>query len=151
MVAAKLALSFVPNVEVVTLLTIVFAYVYGYPIVISAFIFCTIDILLYPASPDVIIAYYLYWDALAFVVALFRDKVSATAFYTALAVVGTLIFSILTTATYALFYGVNFFAWYAAGLVYFAIHIASSLVTVLLAFAPLTRLLERHKQGRWRE
>ncbi len=142
MIASKLALALVPNVELVTLLVVVFSYVYGYPIIISTFVFCTIDILLYPTTPDVIIAYYIYWNALAYVVAMLRTRAHATACYTALAVIATLLFGIITTATYSIFYGVSFFAWYASGLPFFAIHLASSLVTVTVGFSPLTSLLQ---------
>ncbi len=145
LVAAKFALSFIPNVEVITLLTIAFAYAFGLRSVVATFVFCTLDMLIYPISIDVIIAYYIYWNTLSFTVSLLRQKIFSTAFYTALAVLFTLMFSILTTATYSIFFGVNFFSWYAAGLVYFAIHIASALVTLLIGFSPLTKVLIKLK------
>ncbi len=146
LVCAKLVLSFIPNIELVTLLTIVFAYSFGYRTAVATFAFCTLDIVLYPTSPDVIVAYYIYWNMLSITVATIRTKVTSPAFYIALAVLFTFVFGIISTATYSLFYGVSFFTWYAAGLVYFAIHIASSLVTVAVGFIPLTRVLTNIKK-----
>ncbi len=143
LIGGKFALSFVPNVEVVTLFTVVFSYVFGYMTMIATFVFCTIDFLIYPTSIDVIIAYYIYWQLLAYVVALCRKKVSSPAFYTAVAVLGTFVFGVLTTATCAIFYKVNFFMWYASGIVFFAIHMISALVTVGVGFRPLTGVLSR--------
>ena len=73
LVVGKFALSFIPNVEVVTTLLVAFSFVFGFDGVIASLIFCTADVILYPPSLDVIVSYYIYWNLLAITVAILKE------------------------------------------------------------------------------
>ena len=63
---AKLVLSFLPNIEILSLLTAVFGYVFGWAGVISSFIFVLIEPLIWGFGPW-FITYLIYWPSLALV------------------------------------------------------------------------------------
>lgn len=144
LVAGKLALSFIPNVEVVTTLVIVFGVTFGFKAVAATLIFCTADMFLYAFSIDVAIAYFVYWDALAAAAAIMsRAGIKAGYAYLILALVGTLSFGVLTSLTYSLIYSVPFAPVYVFGLPFYAAQLLSSLVFMSVGFAPLCRVLRR--------
>ena len=144
LVAGKLALSFIPNVEVVTTLVIVFGVSFGFKAVAATLIFCTADMFLYAFSIDVAIAYFIYWDALAATAAIMsRLGIKAGYAYLILAFVGTLTFGVLTTLTFSLIYSAPFAPVYVAGLPFYAAQLLSSLVFMSVGFAPLCRVLCR--------
>lgn len=61
----KLALSFIPNVEVVTLLILVYASVFGVRYAMPAtLIFCAVEVAIYGISSWVLL-YFIYWPLLA--------------------------------------------------------------------------------------
>lgn len=62
----KLALSFLPNIEVVTLLLALYGYVFGMYGVVASLVFVSIEPLIYGFSTWVA-AYYLYWPLVALV------------------------------------------------------------------------------------
>lgn len=65
LILGKLALAIVPNVEVVTSLTIVFTLVFGFRRTIFAVLaFCLVDPLIYPSTLDVILQYLFHWPLL---------------------------------------------------------------------------------------
>lgn len=142
LVGGKFALSFVPNIEIVTTLLVVYAYVFGWDAAAAALVFCTCDILLYPPSIDVILSYYIYWPLLALsACSLRRAGVQADAPYLVLALGFTAAFGVLTTFMSHLLLGLPFAATYVAGLVFYALHLVGTLVMMLAAFKPLTKVL----------
>ena len=144
LVVSKFALSFIPNVEVVTTLVICFTFVFGFKGVFATFIFCTADILIYPPSIDVIISYYIYWDLLALIVVAFREfGVKNKNAYLILGLVMTLIFGAITSFFNHLFYGTPFLAVYLAGIYFYAIQLVSTLVFLGVGFTPIVKVLSR--------
>ncbi len=151
---AKLVLSFLPNVEIVTLLCALYGYVFGVWGVLSTVIFVTIEPLIWGIG-SWIISYYMYWPLIALVFWLLggmhvRNRVILTA--TALAL--TLWFGVLTalvdvglfSGSYDRFF-YRFGIYYVRGIVFYAIQLACNAVTFPLLFRPLADLL---KQLRWR-
>jgi hypothetical protein len=70
----KLALSAIPNVEIVTLIILLTASVLGLTVALSVtLIFCTVEILLWGFGYWVF-AYYVYWPLLAFICFFFTRK-----------------------------------------------------------------------------
>ncbi len=63
---AKLVLSALPNIEVVTLLTALYGYVFGVWGILAAMVFVAVEPLFYSVGPWVI-TYALYWPLVAFV------------------------------------------------------------------------------------
>lgn len=147
LVVSKFALSFIPNVEVVTTLLVAFCFVFGFDGVIASLIFCTADIILYPPSLDVIISYYVYWNLLAITVAVLKElNFKSFVPYFITATLFTLFFGVLTSFFNSLFFGVNFVAVYLAGLYFYAIHLISTAVFMVVGFKPITKVLYKIKQ-----
>lgn len=142
LVVGKFALSFIPNVEVVTTLLISFCFVFGFDGVIASLIFCTADVILYPPSLDVIVSYYIYWNLLSITVAVLKElNVKSFAPYFITATVFTLFFGVLTSLFTTIFYGVNFAGVYLSGLYFYAIHLLSTAVFMIVGFKPVTKTL----------
>src|SRR5690554_183569 len=78
--AGKLALSFIPNVEVVTLLFIIYTVVFGLKrsLMISV-VFSTIEVLIYGFSTWFIV-YYIIWPGLILLTNLLKERVSEYGF-----------------------------------------------------------------------
>jgi hypothetical protein len=144
LVLGKFALNFVPNVEVVTLFTMVFSYCFGYLSFAATFVFCLLDNFLYQSSPDVTISYFIYWNALAaFAATMRRAGVRADFAYLLLSMIMTLFFGVLTSFFQAMLFNSSFAAIYVGGLLFYALHLASTLVTMIVLFSPLCKLLQK--------
>ena len=146
LVASKFALSFIPNVEVVTTLLVSFSFVFGFDGVVASLIFCTADVIIYPPSIDVIVSYYVYFNGLAILVAVLKELgVKNNLTYYILSVVSTAIFGVITSLFYSLFFGTPFIAIYLSGIVYYAIHVVSTAVFMFVGFKPVTNVLTKIK------
>ena len=146
LVVSKFSLSFIPNVEVVTTLLIAYCFVFGFDGVVASLVFCLADVILYPPSIDVIISYFIYWNLLAITVAIFKElKIKNFVAHFLTACVYTLLFGVITSLLNSLFYGVPFGVVYVAGLYFYAIHLVSTSVFMLVGFKPITKLLEKIK------
>lgn len=143
----KLALSFIPNVEVVTLLILCYASAFGARRTITAtMIFCTVEILLYGFNSWVLL-YYIYWNALAFTASLCLKKPSLIV-AVVIAVLFTVFFGVLSTAIDVMFAGINgvpeselgylFTAYYVRGAWFYIIHVISNFFIVGVLYIPLT-------------
>jgi energy-coupling factor transport system substrate-specific component len=143
LVLGKFALSFIPNVEVVTTLVMVFACCFGYRVLGATVVFCTLDMVLYSFSIDVAISYYIYWNALAFVGATMRKfGAKSTYAYLILAIVGTVSFGFITTGVYCIMYGTPFLPMYVSGLVFYAVQLVGNIAFMLVGFAGLCKIIK---------
>ena len=148
--AVKLALAFLPNVEGVTLLTALFGYCFGWTGVLSSVVFVTIEPLIYGYNTWVL-SYYLYWPLVAFTFMLLgRRGVRNRVVLTAVAVLLTFWFGVLTSLVdVGLFTGflTNFWhrfrIYYLRGAWFYVVQIACNAVLFPLLFRPLAGLLER--------
>ena len=144
----KLALSALPNVEVVTLLLAVYGYTFGYLGVAAAFVFVLIEPLIYGFGPWVV-SYFIYWPLVAFVFCVLgRKKIRSRIITTAVAVGLTILFGMLSSVIdVALYLGVNvhFFSnlglYYIRGIVFYGVQIACNAVLFPLLFEFLVRKL----------
>ena len=148
LVVGKFALSFIPNVEVVTTLLIAYCFVFGFDGVVASLVFCTLDVILYPPSIDVVKSYYIYWNLLAITVAILKElNVKNFIYYFVTACVYTVLFGVITSLFNSLFFGVMFGAVYIVGLYFYAIHIVSTAVFMIVGFTPITKILEKIKSS----
>ena len=146
---AKLALSFLPNVEVVTLLVALFGYVFGWLGVCAAFVFVCIEPLIYGFNTWVIL-YFLYWPALAILFMMLKKiGVKGRIPLSLVAVGSTVLFGMLSSFIDTVFYlGINeaFFRnlvlYYARGVVFYIVQITSNAVLFPLLFKFLAQKLE---------
>ncbi|MBQ7386830.1 MAG: hypothetical protein IJW03_01550 [Clostridia bacterium] len=145
----KLALAAIPNFEVVTLLTALYGYTFGWVGVLSAVVFVCIEPLIYGINTWVIL-YFIYWPLVAFVfMMLGHAKVKNRWILTGIAVALTVFFGVLSALIeVGLFSGSfdNFFyrfsVYYARGIVFYIIQIVTNAVLFPTLFPYLARKLE---------
>ena len=138
---AKLALSFIPNVEIVTILIALYSYCFGWPGVLSTVVFVAIEPIIWGFG-SWIITYIVYWPLVAIVFMLFgRAGVKNRWVLTAAAVGLTVFFGVFSSLVdIGLFSGrfdnffVRFGIYYARGIVFYLIQIACNIVLFLFAF-----------------
>lgn len=149
--ALKFALSFVPNVEVVTLLILVygacFSIAYALP---ATLIFCAVEVAIYGVGSWVLL-YFVYWPLLALFASLFL-KGSRLPLALIFATVGSELFGVLSACCDTLFcitslvgdqIGKYWVAYYLRGVVFDIIHIVSNFVVVLVLYKPLTLVCKK--------
>lgn len=149
----KMAFAAVPNVEVVTVLIIVYGATLGLPYALTAtLIFCTVEMAIWPPHTWVLL-YYIYWPALALVssLALRRNNVLwATIFAVVIGVVGSFLFGLLSACVDTLFCVGNltpedlrkyWIAYYLRGVYFDVVHMISNGIIVGVLFAPLVLLV----------
>jgi len=154
LLAGQVALRVIPNVEIVTVVIIVSAFVFRARVtVLSAIVFCTGQWFIYGFGYWVV-AYYIYWPLLAFVslsLKLCKNKAVCNILAVILAVVLTSFFGVLTTATDVIMSGLSrdFFTFfvviYVRGVYFYITHIVSNAVIVALLFSPLAKILVKFK------
>lgn len=148
----KLVLSFLPNVEVVTLLTALYGYVFGLHGVMAAVVFVSIEPLIYGFGTWVI-AYYIHWPLVAIVFMILAGvRLKNRWVITAVAVVITAWFGVLTSLIdVGLFSGTfdkfwyRFSVYYARGIAFYATQVIGNAVLFPLLFSLLAKKLEKVK------
>lgn len=150
----KLVLSMIPNVEVVTILLALYGYVFGHLGVISAFVFVSIEPLIYGFGTWVV-SYYLYWPLVAFTFMLLaRLKVKNRFIITGVALVLTFLFGVMTSLVdvgllsgYFDKFWYRFSVYYARGAVFYIVQMLCNAVLFLFLFKFLSERLSKIKQS----
>lgn len=146
----KLALSMIPNVEVVTLLTALYGYVFGGFGILAAVIFVTVETLMYGFGTW-IVTYYLYWPLVAFVFMLLgRMRVRNRAVLCITAILLTVWFGVfsslvdvgLLSGSFDRFFW-RFSVYYMRGIWFYVTQIVCNAILFPVLFRPLVRVLER--------
>lgn len=149
----KMALAFLPNIEIVTLLCALYGYVFG-PLGLAAiFIFVICETFIWGFGTW-IISYFIYWPLVCCVFWLFRKfKIKNRIILTFAAVVLTMFFGVLTSLIdVGLFMGLfdmfwyRFSIYYMRGILYYVIQIVCNIAGFSLVFRPLSKVLMRHKE-----
>ena len=139
--AAKFALNAIPNVELITLLLIVYTVVFGWKAALkSALLFAGIESLWWGISIWTITYFYV-WPLLVLLAWLTRGS-TATIAKALLAGIFGLLFGLLCTLPTLVTAGWNAAAaWWIAGIPYDLIHGASNFILCLLLYQPLVKAL----------
>lgn len=140
--AAKLALAAIPNVELVSLLIILFTLFFEKKIIYVLQAFVLIEGIVYGFGVWWIM--YLYaWPLLAFVTWLFRKQKSVWVFAAVSGVYG-LLFGALCSIPYFFIGGWNMgFSWWIAGIPYDLIHGVSNFIVCMVLFVPLRKVMNK--------
>ncbi len=146
MEAAKIALNPVPNVELITLLVIVFTKQFGWKmtlpaVLIFAFIECT-----YWGFGTWSIVYFYMWPLLVLLTHLNRNAESIWNYTVLSAAFGLTFGAFCALFTLAAAGLKAAFAWWIAGIPYDLIHGISNFIICLLLFRPLNSVLEALKR-----
>lgn len=140
--AVKRALEFIPNVEMVTLLFILFSIYYGKRVILVSFAFTALETFVWGISTWNVMYLYI-WPLLIIIVCLSREH-------------GSYIFYALLSAFYGLFFGalcsipyffiggpVMMFNWWISGIPYDILHCISNFILCLILFKPLSSALAK--------
>ena len=146
----KLVLSAVPNVEVVTLLTALYGYVFGAVGVVASVVFVCIEPLIYGFGTWTV-AYFIYWPLLAAVfMVLGKIKLENRWLLTLAAGSMTVFFGVLTTVVdIGLFMGrfdsfwQRFAITYLRGIPFYVAQIVTNLVLFPILFPTLCAFLQK--------
>ena len=147
---AKLALAALPNIEIVTLLLALYGYVFGWYGVMAAFVFVSIEPLIYGFGTW-IVSYYIHWPIVALVFMLLgKLKIKNRWIISAVAVILTVGFGVLTslidvgllTGNFDRFF-YRFGALYTSGILFYALQIGCNAVLFPLTFGFLSAKLMR--------
>ena len=146
----KLALSFLPNIEAVTLFIALYSFVFGWYGIAAAVVFVCIEPLIWGFGTW-FISYLIYWPLVAAVFFLFgRLKIKNRVSLTLTAVGLTLFFGVLTSfVDVGLFSGsfdklfYRFGIYYARGVVFYAIQTVTNAILFPLLFPLLSERLSR--------
>ena len=151
---AKLVLMALPNIEVVTLCIAVFSFVFGWQGLVATLIFVIIESLLWGFGTWVI-SYIIYWPLVATVFLLigrvsFKRRLSKIFVATASALLLTALFGVISSlvdvglfsGSYDRFFE-RFAIYYARGVVFYALQLATNAVVFPILFHPLTKKLEK--------
>lgn len=139
---AKLAMSFLPNIELVTLLIILYTLTFGKRILLVIPAFVLIEGCLYGFGIWWIMYLYV-WPLLAALVWLFRKNGSVW-FWSIFSGAFGLLFGALCAIPYFFIGGAKAaFTWWVAGIPYDLVHCVSNAVLCLILFVPLRRVLQQ--------
>lgn len=155
--AFKFALSFVPNVEIVTLMICVYGSAMGLGYALPAtLVFCAVEAAIYGAGSWVLL-YFVYWPLLAVVASLtLRGKRVWLAVI--IGIVGSAIFGVLSASCDTLFcvaslapnrLGDYWVAYYIRGLYFDIVHIISNAVILAMLYAPLVAITRKAAPTSW--
>lgn len=138
---AKFILSFIPGVEIVSLLFIMYTLFFQKKIIYVLPTFCLLEGVMYGFG----IWWFMYlyiWAILVSVVYLFRNKTSVWFWSTVSGIYG-LFFGLLCCPVYFVTGGINMtISWWLAGIPTDIIHGVSNFIICLILFKPLSRILK---------
>ncbi|MDI9476529.1 MAG: hypothetical protein ACOX0L_03885 [Natronincolaceae bacterium] len=138
----KLALSLVPNVEIVSLLFIVYTIVFGvkHSIIISI-IFSTTEIFIYGLSTW-LLGYYFIWPMLIFITHIVKKTVKDEYGYATIAGLFGLFFGVFFAIVESFFYGYAYgLTYWIRGIPFDILHGVSNFIIVLILFNPITKIM----------
>jgi len=140
--AGKFVLSFIPNVEIVTLLFIVYTVSFGLKrSLLVSVVFVTTEILIYGFSTWVI-GYYFVWPVLILVTWMMKSRIKSEYGYAAIAGIHGCLFGAYFAVVESIFYGWAYgFSYWLKGILFDGIHGASNYIIALLLFKPLSRIV----------
>jgi len=149
--AGKMALAFVPNVEIVTLLLILYTVTVGLKkALLTAVIFSTIEIFIYGFNTW-ILGYYFIWPTLILITWVLRRTINAEYGYAIVGGLFGLFFGMFFAVFESIFYGWAYgFGYWVRGIPMDILHGVSNFIIILLLFKPLSRILKKCKRGNFR-
>ncbi|MFA6867144.1 MAG: hypothetical protein WCR54_06465 [Clostridia bacterium] len=151
--AFKFVLMYIPNVEVITLLIVVYTYVFGLNIgMVATLVFCTLEGLLFGFNPSWLLAYFIHWPTICLVAAFLKKiKVTNPIIIGICITAITALFGLQSTFTYFLLgkaigrpnWVRNYWLLYLSGGVFYIVQCVSALLSIIFVFNPLYTLLTK--------
>ena len=139
----KLVLSFIPNVEIVSLLFIIYTIIFGikYSIIISI-VFTTTEMLIYGFSTWLLV-YYLIWPLLIIITYLIKENIKSEYGYAVIAGLFGLFFGTFFAVAESFFYGYAYgLTYWVRGIPFDILHGVSNFIIVLFLFDPMIKIMK---------
>lgn len=145
LIAGKMALAFLPNIEIVSLLIIVFTLTFGFKVFYSIIVFTCIETFIWGMGLWSIIYLYI-WAILAIITYLFRKQDSVW-FWSIVSGIYGLCFGALGSIVYLIVGGPRTaFAWWISGIPLDVVHCIGNFVLALALYKPLMTVLIKLKR-----
>lgn len=146
--AGKLALSFIPNVEIVTLLFIVYASVFGTKkSFFISLVFTSTEILLYGFSTW-LLGYYIIWPLLVLIISIVRNRLKSEYAYATIGAIFGYLFGMFFAVIESFFYGISYgWVYWINGLAFDLVHGTSNFIIILILYKPMNNLLTKLKES----
>ena len=140
--AGKMVLSFLPNIEIVTLILIVYTVSLGMKkTLIASFIFSITEIFIYGLSTW-FLGYFIIWPLLIITTKLLQNTVNSEYGYAVIAGTFGLLFGLFFALIESIFYGYAYgISYWLRGLPFDIVHGISNFIIVLILFKPLTNTI----------
>jgi energy-coupling factor transport system substrate-specific component len=143
--AVKIALAFLPNVELVTLMTVLFTRHFKRKIIYVIPVFVLLEYLQWGFGPWTIMYCYI-WPFLAIIAYIFR-KNSSPLFWAITTGIYGLIFGMLCSIVYIFTDSFSMaVSWWISGIPFDLIHCASNFIIALILFKPLDKVFSRKSE-----
>lgn len=142
--AGKLALSALPNVEIVTFLIIMFATAYGLKSVIAVLVFVCVECLLWPINLWTVMYLYI-WPLLAVLAYLCRRQ-DTVWFWSIFSALYGFCFGALCTIVYIFTGGIHTaVVWWLAGIPFDLVHGFSNCAIMLILYRPIRKVFSCYR------
>lgn len=142
--AGKFVLSFLPNIEIVSLLIVLYTIIFGKKIFYAVFVFVLVECLVWGFGLWSIMYFYI-WPLLALISYFFRNQKSVWFWSIILAIYG-LIFGALCSIVYFFAGGISgAISWWIAGIPYDIVHCFGNFSVTLVLYKPLSKILIKLK------
>lgn len=151
--AVKFCLMYIPNVEAVTLLIVVYTYAFGLSVGFPAtLVFCVLEGFLWGFNPTWLVSYFIHWPFISLVTYLCKLLKLKNPLLLALIIgAATALFGLQSTFVYSLTGGAvgkpgwteRFWLTYASGAGFYIAQVATNLILISCAFLPASRLLNK--------
>lgn len=140
--SGKMALSFLPNIEIVTLLFMLYTCVFGArKTLIISIIFSTTEIFFYGVQTWLLV-YYVIWPLLIFLTSLLFKTTDSEWAFSVFGLIFGLSFGFIFAVFESFFYGLSYgIVYWTRGIPFDLIHGASNFIVILLLYKPLLKLL----------
>ncbi len=141
--AVKIALAFLPNVELVTLLIVLFTRHFKSKIIYVIPVFVLLEYIHWGFGPWTIMYGYI-WFSLALIAYIFRKNNSLLLWAVITGLFG-LIFGLLCSVVYIFIDSLSMaFSWWISGIPFDLIHCVSNFILTLILFKPLDEVFSRN-------
>lgn len=141
--AQQVALAVVPNVELVTILVIVFTLTFKYKVLYIIYVFAFLEGLVFGFSPWWWIPYLYVWTLLAGITWVFR-KCESLVIWAAIAGVFGLVFGALCSIPHLFIGGPSLaLAYWVSGIPFDIVHCVANFAIALVLWKPLMKLMSR--------
>lgn len=145
--AGKIALSVVPNVEIVTFLLMSFTVLFGMKrALLASIVFVTTEVFLYGFGTW-ILGYYILWPMLILITYMVSKMTKSEYAYAGVAAGFGYGFGLFFALFESIFYGISYaIPYWISGIPFDIVHGTSNFVIVLILFKPVTQNIQKIKE-----